>query len=285
MKLLILIIAVFSAAAALKEEPVDYEGIFPLILGGVESQWGQFPSAVLVDGPNEFCGGSIVDASHILTSANCVLNSRFEIINPIYWRIIAGDIFFTPPTSRRVTREVTRIFVHSQYNPFTGANNVALMRLDRPLPLPHNTIEVARRRTRVSRNGLQCQLVAFGRNTNLTTTAYRPRQINLGQSIMDRDLCINAFPHSNRIADTMICTQTSATAAPCTGSIGSGLYCDGFLTGVLSGGNYCNAVPAVYQQVRAYNQWIDETMRIANNTEQALSPLNMRGFPQPILGN
>ena len=45
--------------------PVDYEGIFPFILGGVESQWGQFPSAVLVDGPNEYCGGSIVDAQHV----------------------------------------------------------------------------------------------------------------------------------------------------------------------------------------------------------------------------
>jgi secreted trypsin-like serine protease len=243
-----------------------------------------------------------LNQNQILTSANCVLNSRYEIINPIYWRIIAGDIFFTPPTSRRVTRDVTKIFVHSEYNPFTGANNVALMRvrrsffcdiflkfnsifnpqLDRPLPLPHNTIEVARRRTRVVRNGLQCQLVAFGRNSNLTTIAFRPRQINLGQSIMDRDLCINAFPHTNRISETMVCTQTSATTAPCTGSLGSGLYCEGFLTGILSGGNFCNATPAVYQQVRAYNQWIDETVRTANNTEQVVTPLNLRGFPRAL---
>lgn len=157
--------------------------------------------------------------------------------------------------------------------------------MDRPLPLPHNTIEVARRRTRVTRNGLQCQLVAFGRNNNLTTTAFRPRQINLGQSIMDRDLCINAFPHSNRISDTMICTQTSATAAPCLGSLGSGLYCDGFLTGVLSGGIYCNITPAVYQQVRAYNQWIDEMISNPLNVEQTLNPFNTRGFPVPLPGN
>lgn len=102
---------------------------------------------------------------------------------------------------------------------------------------------------------------------------------------MDRDLCINAFPHSNRIADTMVCTQTSTTTAPCLGSLGSGLYCDGFLTGVLSGGIFCNAVPAVYQQVRAYNQWIDETVRTANNTEQVLNPFNLRGFPQALPGN
>lgn len=165
------------------------------------------------------------------------------------------------------------------------SNQTSCRQLDRPLPLPHNTIEIARRRTRVTRNGLQCQLVAFGRNSNLTTTAFRPRQINLGQSIMDRDLCINAFPHSNRLADTMVCTQTSPTAAPCLGSLGSGLYCDGFLTGVLSGGIYCNTTPAVYQQVRAYNQWIDEMIRIPLTVEQTLNPFNMRGFPVPVPGN
>lgn len=149
-----------------------------------------------------------------------------------------------------------------------------------PFTLPHNTIEPVRRQMRVVRNALPCQLVAFGRNSNLTNVAFRPRQISLTQNIMDRNACEQSFPHSNRIVESMICTQTAANNAPCSGSIGSGLYCNGFLTGVLVGGNFCNAVPAVYQQVRAYNQWID-TITNQGNTEQIISPFDMRGFPQP----
>lgn len=44
---------------------VENEKVLPLLIGGVESNWGEFPSAVLIDGPNEFCGGTIVDASHV----------------------------------------------------------------------------------------------------------------------------------------------------------------------------------------------------------------------------
>jgi secreted trypsin-like serine protease len=80
----------------------------------------------------------------------------------------------------------------------------------------------------------------------------------------------------------MICTQTAANAAPCSGSTGSGLYCNGFLTGVLSGGNFCNNTPAIYQQVRAFNQWIDRVIQNQTDTEQVLNPINMRGFPLPI---
>lgn len=157
--------------------------------------------------------------------------------------------------------------------------NFLFVQLDRPVPLPHNSIEVARRRTRITRTGLQCQLVGFGRNSS-TTTTFRARQITLPQPIMDRDQCINIYPHSNRLQPSMICTQTTHLATACSGSLGSGLYCDGFLTGVLSGGNFCNAVPAIYQQVRAYNEWIDETIRQPQNVEQVLTPFNLRGFPK-----
>ncbi|KAG5666973.1 hypothetical protein PVAND_014977 [Polypedilum vanderplanki] len=276
---LIFIFAVFSAAISFEEE--NFEQILPTILGGSETQWGQFPSSVIIDGPHDFCGGSIIDSRHILTAASCVLNSRFEIINPIYWRVIAGDIFFTPPSSRRVTRSVSRILLQSDYQPFNGENNLAILRLDSPLPLPSNTIEIARRQTRIIRDALQCQLVGFGRTVNVTNTALRTRQIVLPQTIMNRDACANNFPHTNRLSERMICTQTAVNSAPCSGSLGSGLYCNGFLTGVLSGGNFCNAVPAVYQQVRAFNTWIDQVIADRSNSEQLFTPFDTRGFPTP----
>lgn len=59
-----------------------------------------------------------------------MLNQRFEVINPIWFNVIAGDIFFNPPQARRVTRRVSRIFVHSEYSAFTGDANIAILRVN-----------------------------------------------------------------------------------------------------------------------------------------------------------
>lgn len=98
--------------------------------------------------------------------------------------------------------------------------------------------------------------------------------------ILDRDQCANNWVHANRVPERVLCGQTAANAAPCTGSIGSGLYCNGFLTGVLSGGSFCNATPAIFQQVRAYNAWINEIIANLNDVPQNFNPINMQGFPK-----
>jgi len=127
---------------------------------------------------------------------------------------------------------------------------------------------------------LACQLVAFGRAT-AAAVVWRARQVNLPQPVMDRDLCAGvAFTHVNRIPDRVMCTQTAANAAPCGGNLGSGLYCNGLLTGVLTAGINCNNTPAVYQQVRAYNDWINEQfLRNDMPTEAGTVPFNVQGSP------
>lgn len=37
----------------------------PFMLGGTDSNWGQYASSVIIDGPNEFCGGTLVERSHV----------------------------------------------------------------------------------------------------------------------------------------------------------------------------------------------------------------------------
>lgn len=105
--------------------------------------------------------------------------------------------------------------------------------------------------------------------------------MSLTLNVLDRDNCASVnFIHANRIADRLMCTQTAANAAPCAGNRGSGLYCDDRLTGVLTGGIACNTTPAVFQQVRAYNTWIEEQF-IRNDLprEAGTVPFNTVGIP------
>lgn len=106
-----------------------FEKPLPSVLGGADSQWGQFASSVIIDGPNQFCGGVIVEGSHVVTAARCILNENFQIINPRWFRIMAGDINFSPASFRRVERNVSRIFVHPDFNAFNGENDLAVLRV------------------------------------------------------------------------------------------------------------------------------------------------------------
>jgi hypothetical protein len=159
------------------------------------------------------------------------------------------------------------------------------IKLDQPLPFPHNTVESALRQTRIVRNGQVCQLAAFGRIEN-AAVAWRARQVVLPLTVQDRDLCAGVnFIHVNRISERMMCTLTAANAAPCAGNLGSGLYCNGLLTGVLTGGIGCNNTPAVFQQVRAFNQWIDEQfLRKDYPREAGTIPFNTQGIPVHVRG-
>jgi hypothetical protein len=157
--------------------------------------------------------------------------------------------------------------------------------LNLPEPFPHNTIEIALRQRRIVRNDAQCQLVAFGR-TSAAAVNWRARQVAVNLNVMNRDTCAGVnFVHANRIADSQMCVTTSTSAAPCAGNLGSGLYCDGLLTGVLTGGITCNATPAVFHQVRAYNQWIEEQfIRTDRPSEAGTIPFNTIGIPVHIRG-
>ena len=153
--------------------------------------------------------------------------------------------------------------------------------MNHPEPFPHNTIEVALRQTRIVRNGAPCHLVAFGRTAS-TSVTWRARQVALALNVLDRDNCAGvSFAHANRIAEKQMCTQTSATAAPCAGNLGSGLYCDGLLTGVLTNGIACNTTPAVFQQVRGFNQWMEEQF-IRNDVprDAGTIPFETKGIPR-----
>lgn len=121
-----LIKKVFSIVAADEylEKPL------PSVLGGADSMWGQFGGSVIIDGPTEYCGGVLVHNNHVLTAARCILNENFQIINPQWFRIIAGDVFFSPASFRRVERNVSRIFVHPDYNAFSGENDIAVLRVN-----------------------------------------------------------------------------------------------------------------------------------------------------------
>lgn len=102
---------------------------FARIVGGEEASkgtWGWTVSLSFNDGVN-LCGGSIISSLWIITAAHCLDN-----ISPSDIIVYAGSNTVWSGTQ---TRLVSKIIVHSQYNPDTFVNDIGLLKLTTPLDM------------------------------------------------------------------------------------------------------------------------------------------------------
>ena len=151
-------------------------------------------------------------------------------------------------------------------------------------PANHNYIKYANLRTTPVPEGSACLLAAWGIQS-ATGSLFRPRQVQVQQPTITNAACASVlFPHANRITTSMMCATSSTAQAPCLGNLGSGLYCNGFLSGVLTSGIACGAanVPAVYHQIRLYRSWIDSQILRTDEEKPGCIPFVTEGFPVRI---
>jgi len=238
----------------------------PLVTGGTLTARGEAPSVVSIRRPREpgqaanmYCSGTIVNANHIVTAATCTHDESMQLVNPFWFRIIAGDLNIIVPTYQRFTTRASHIYTHPNYAATPPRNNIAVMRTMEPFPFPHNTIDFAVRNTRPLPIGQQCRFIGWG--SQVTDGATAAAQMFVNAPIIDRQ-CGGVA-----IADNMLCagslTQTTPITGVCTGNMGGGLFCnvDGWweYSGVLAGGIGCGAVniAGLYMQIRDFNQWIN----------------------------
>ncbi|XP_058811492.1 trypsin alpha-3-like [Topomyia yanbarensis] len=231
------------------------------LTGGTATLVGQFPAAVSIDSPyNLNCGGTIVNLQHVLTAAWCVMHpTTFGLVNTHWLRIIAGDLNLVPGSYRREIRSVSHVFVHPNYDREANNNDLAVLRVDRPFPEFHNTIEPAIMNSQDLAYQTPCQYVGWGAPS--ASGPLNPTQRTITVPIMAIVECNVATVHNFRILTTMICAGSLAATpnTTCQGNIGGGIYCNGRLTGVLIFGLACGAAnqPGVYVDIRQYRQWIE----------------------------
>ncbi|KAJ6643592.1 Transmembrane protease serine 3 [Pseudolycoriella hygida] len=265
---LVVLLAVFTVTAKCELDT----NIVPSMVGGSVSLEGQAPSVVSIrvprqapNAPETFCQGTIINLNHILTSCQCVHNETNNLINPAWFRIIAGDLNIVVPSYRRFSTTASHIYTHPGYTISPRTNDIAVMRTTTSFPAGHNTIDWAPRNTHVLRNGLPC--VFFGWGAATVTGVLNPVQQSIPAPILERNDCNAANVHRGLVIDNMICAGSlAATPNVCTGNLGGGLFCPARntfeLTGILSFGLGCGTanIPGVYTQVRFFEQWINQQL-------------------------
>ncbi|XP_001651955.2 trypsin-2 isoform X2 [Aedes aegypti] len=233
----------------------------PLLVGGTESRWGSFPSAAFIRTPtSSYCGAAVIHPEFVLTIAQCVFDSSSTHL-PAHVEVIAGDLNMFPVSVERQTRTALEIIAHHNFTSFNLNNDIALLRVDQPFTIPSNTVELAVRRKRIVPDEAECLLPGWGIQRATTAGFIESRQKYLTVEILNRDKCNEPHIHQGHVRESMLCGGNlfQSSNAACSGNLGSPLYCDGQLAGLLSFGTNCGLAddPPVFSQVRYFNRWID----------------------------
>ncbi|XP_072254197.1 acrosin-like isoform X2 [Pyxicephalus adspersus] len=117
----------------LLEDPFSATG--SRIVGGNDARPGSWPWLVSIQQPLDYegrdfahtCGGSIVNQQWVQRWATHCSSEYLE------WRLVLGAHQLSNLASGTQIRKITKKIEHERYNPDTEENDIALLRMDRPV--------------------------------------------------------------------------------------------------------------------------------------------------------
>jgi secreted trypsin-like serine protease len=123
------------------DRPVRHPHARASIVGGVDASIASFPFQVALydsgagsPAAGFFCGGVIIDATHVVTAAHCIAGGggrQAGLAGEV--TVLAGSTSLEPPDAGSVRDPVQASEVDSHYNSVSSDYDVALLTLSRPL--------------------------------------------------------------------------------------------------------------------------------------------------------
>lgn len=233
------------------------------IVNGTKAALGQFPYQVSLQrsyNSRHFCGGSLIDEYYVVTAAHCMFLYGKEIL-PWTVMLVAGEIQLDTQTSTGQRRGVERIYVHPQFNTTTLQNDIALLYLKVPFEL---TPEITPALLTVNPPipGTTCHVSGWGYpDQNIPVVNNDLMYVDL--PVVETTLCGQLLVNVTRMLPGMFCAgYMEGQKDACQGDSGGGMICNGYLTGVVSGGHGCALpeIPGVYSSLYFFEEWILKTM-------------------------
>ncbi|MCJ8748874.1 hypothetical protein PDJAM_G00169640 [Pangasius djambal] len=234
------------------------------IIGGNVAAPGQWPWQVSLHFKgSHVCGGSVVSQDFIVSAAHCFPSNPASWQLPVNWRVYLGveSQYMLPPP-----HYVAHIIIHELYNPNTHDNDIALLKLTKPINF-NGTVQPVCLPTydQVVSADTQCWTTGFG-ITQEGEALGSSQLMEVAVDIIDRPLCDNAY--KGLITNDMLCAgDMNGGRDACQGDSGGPLVCqegDGrwYLYGVTSWGSGCGRMnsPGVYSNVHSLLSWIHSNM-------------------------
>jgi secreted trypsin-like serine protease len=224
------------------------------IVGGTRASITEYPWAVMLqNGGSQFCGGTLVAPTKVVTAAHCIATGRANLADI---QVVAGREDKNSSAGQSVN--VTAQWVHPSYQSVDGGNDVAVLTLGSPVegqtPLPLATSQDAALYNPTTNS------TALGWGATSSGGSASDVLLKVDVPITTDEQCTSAY--SNRyVKDAMVCAGLEEGGKDsCQGDSGGPLVAGGKLIGVVSWGDGC-ASPGkygVYARVMSYYDLLKE---------------------------
>uniref|UniRef100_A0A3B5AXI4 Elastase-1-like n=1 Tax=Stegastes partitus TaxID=144197 RepID=A0A3B5AXI4_9TELE len=201
------------------------------------------------------CGGSLIDAFHIMTAAHCIMS---------LYRVVVGEYNMYNYDGSEQFLRVERIVVHPGWNGDLGkGNDIAILRLADPvydngyvaiaeLPYPGETLP----------HGFTCTITGWGLIDYMGNVPAILQEAPL--DVVEHSVCSQYDWWGSVALETMVCAGGDGAISGCQGDSGGPLSCytNGAwrVHGVVSYGpaGMCNQYkkPTVFTRVSSFLDWI-----------------------------
>ncbi|KAK5640462.1 hypothetical protein RI129_011273 [Pyrocoelia pectoralis] len=217
------------------------------IIGGHAAPDGAYPYQISLQVYDQhLCGGSIMDATTILTAAHCI-NPEYEGLYTVKVGTVlvneGGDVY-----------EVAEARVHPNYSTQHTKNDIAIVKLKSPIIFNEKVQPIALETEHVD-GDVECVLTGWGYLQYPGTGSDELQQVDL-KTVTNTEC--STMLNSPYIDETQICTLTTVGEGSCHGDSGGPLVADKQI-GIVSFGIPCAiGFPDVYTRVSAYKDWIEQ---------------------------
>ncbi|XP_058835667.1 chymotrypsin-1-like [Topomyia yanbarensis] len=220
------------------------------VVGGHTAIPNAAPYMVSIQNPTHICGGVLVGSNWVLTTASCVQGESNLKVMVGSHRLLSN--------AERVG--VSSTILHSQYNPTSGINNVALLKLVKSV--------VSSQVSTISLNDAAVTsgipTVFYGWGSPVYGIAAKSNELQtLYQKTLSASDCTKKYQNIGGLATGYICAHIQPGQAACSKDQGGPLvsYSSGKLLGIYDHGILCSgAYPDVFVSVFTFKSWIETTM-------------------------
>lgn len=241
--------AAAAAATALLSAPTAVAAPQPIV-GGSTTTATAYPFVMQITdaSQNQFCGGTLVSATKVVTAAHCMVGETTSSV-----RVVGGRTYLNG-TNGTVSK-VSKIWINPSYTDATNGNDVAVLTLS--TSMPYTTAKyVASTDTSVYAAGTTARILGWGTTSENGSSSNQLRTATV--PIVSDTSCKSSYG-SDFIATDMVCAgYTSGGVDTCQGDSGGPLLIGGVLAGITSWGEGCAEAgyPGVYSRLTKFSSLV-----------------------------